>query len=82
MYDVVMLNFARLVESAAELEERREEVAEMTALLSLEDEIFADAISRATGDRTRLFTRTRIYAVQLRTLGLDSGLEDLSLSTE
>lgn len=82
MYDVVMLNFARLDASVEELSGRKDELEQMTADLSLENEDFSNAISLATGDRTRLFTRVRIYAESLAELGLNSGLEDLSPSDD
>lgn len=78
MYDVVMLNFARIAATPSELADRKKEIEQMTADLSLDNERFVNAISLATGDRTRLFDRVRIYAVALRDLGFSSGLEDLS----
>lgn len=82
VYDVVMLNFARLEASTDELAERRDELEQMTADLSLTDENFLNAISLATGDRTRLFTRVQIYAEALAEKGLTTGLEDISASDD
>ncbi len=82
IYDVVMLNFARLDASADELSDRKDELEQMTADLSLTNEEFLNAVSLATGDRVRLFTRVRIYAEALAELGLATGLEDLSATDE
>lgn len=82
IYDVVMLNFARIDASADELSGRKEELEQMTADLSLTNEEFLNAVSLATGDRVRLFTRVRIYAEALAERGLTTGLEDLSASDE
>ena len=82
IYDVVMLNFARLDTSPDELAERKDELEQLTADLSLTNEEFIDAISLATGDRTRLFTRVRIYAEALAERGLTTGLEDISASDD
>lgn len=82
MYDVVMLNFARLDATAAELGALKEELEHATADLSLTNERFIDSISLATGDRTRLFNRVRIYAEVLADFGFRSGLEDLSPTVE
>lgn len=82
MYDVVMLNFARLDVSAKDLKAQKNEIEEATANLSLHDERFINAISLATGDRTRLFDRVRIYAEALGKCGLSSGLETLSPTAE
>lgn len=76
VYDVVMLNLSRLEVSASELARRSQPIEQMTAELTLENEEFADAISRATGDRTRLRLRVRIYAEHLAKLGFDSGLAE------
>jgi Protein of unknown function DUF262 len=77
IYDVIMLNFARIAATPAELADRKAEIEQATADLSLADERFVNAISLATGDRTRLFDRVRIYAEALGDLGFGSGLEDL-----
>jgi uncharacterized protein DUF262 len=82
MYDVVMLNFARVDASPDELSKRKDEIEQMTADLSLTNESFLNAISLATGDRTRLFTRVRIYAEALAELELSTGLENLSASDD
>jgi hypothetical protein len=82
VYDVIMLNFARLDVAPSALAARKSELEQMTAELSLDDDEFADAISRATGDRTRLFSRVKIYAQHLAERGLSTGLENLSASTE
>jgi hypothetical protein len=82
LYDVIMLNFARIDASPEELAERKDELEQMTAELSLGNEEFIDAISLATGDRTRLFTRARIYSEALVEHGLATGLEDLSASDD
>jgi hypothetical protein len=82
MYDVVMLNFARLDVSRDELVDQKDELEQMTADLSLTDERFVNAISLATGDRTRLFDRVRIYAEALAERGLVTGLEGLSPADE
>lgn len=82
VYDVVMLNFARIDAEVVDLAPRNEEIEAMTASLSLSDERFINAISLATGDRTRLFDRVQIYAEAMAEAGLTSGLEDLSTSDE
>jgi Protein of unknown function DUF262 len=82
IYDVVMLNFARIDASADELSKKKDELEQMTADLSLTNEDFLNAVSLATGDRTRLFTRVRIYAEALAEFGLTTGLEDLSASDD
>ncbi|HZV75506.1 MAG TPA: DUF262 domain-containing protein [Conexibacter sp.] len=78
MFDVVMLNFARVDATPAAFKRKAAKIEQMTAELTLEDEDFQDAISRATGDRTRLRTRVRIFAEHLRELGFDSGLSSLA----
>jgi hypothetical protein len=82
MYDVVMLNFARLDAAPAELGTLKEDIEQVTADLSLTNERFIDSISLATGDRTRLFHRVQIYAEALAGFGLESGLGDLSPTGE
>ncbi|HEX6206130.1 MAG TPA: DUF262 domain-containing protein [Solirubrobacterales bacterium] len=82
MYDVVMLNFARLDVSPKDLISQKDEIEQLTADLSLNHERFINAISLATGDRTRVFDRVRIYAEVLSKRGLASGLEDLSPADE
>ena len=82
VYDVVMLNFARVDLSPDELAAEKETLEQMTAELSLNHEEFSDAISLATGDRTRLFRRVQIYAEHLAELGFQTGLEALSPSDD
>jgi Protein of unknown function DUF262 len=82
IYDVVMLNFARIDASLSELVKQRAAIEQMTADLSLNNERFIDAISLATGDRTRLFNRVRIFAESLAGFGFNSGLESLSPTDE
>jgi len=74
MFDVVMLNLARVDATPKALRRKSSEIEQMTAELTLENEEFQDAISRATGDRTRLRTRVRIFAEHFEELGFDSGL--------
>jgi hypothetical protein len=78
VYDVVMLNFARLPEDAADLGSKADDIVAALIGLMLTNEEFADAISLATGDRARLFRRVRLYSVELGKLGLSSGLEDIN----
>jgi hypothetical protein len=74
LYDVVMLNFARLLEPPEELRQHRARIRSMTARLTARDKDFADAISLATGDRARLHRRVAMYSQALAALGFDSGL--------
>ncbi len=74
MFDAVMLNLARLDATPARLARKSSELEQMTVELTLEDEDFQDAISRATGDRTRLRRRVQIFARHLAQHGFDSGL--------
>lgn len=79
VYDVVMLNMARVDTSPENLSDATDAIVDMTATLMLEDDDFADAISLATGDRARLHRRVRLFAKGLSELGLPSGLDDLGL---
>ncbi|MDO8186390.1 DUF262 domain-containing protein [Conexibacter sp. JD483] len=74
MFDAVMLNFARVDAPLADFRKARREIEQMTASLTFDNDDFEDAISRATGDRTRLFTRVSIYAKELRRLGFESAI--------
>jgi hypothetical protein len=76
LFDVVMLNFARLPNTLDEIEAGRDEIVQMTAELIIEDSTFADAISRATGDRARLFRRVAMFGLALAARGFDSGLAE------
>jgi hypothetical protein len=76
LYDVVMLNFARV--DAEQLIAQRIEVLGATIELILENEEFGDAISLATGDRSRLHRRVRLFAERLDKLGLPTDLQTLS----
>jgi Protein of unknown function DUF262 len=77
LFDVIMLNFARLSGSEDHLKRERKKIRVQTARLIMDDEDFADAISRATGDRARLHLRVGMYSRLLSTLGFESGLADV-----
>jgi hypothetical protein len=81
VYDVVMLNLARVDASVEQLAARRVDIIDETVNLMLSDEDFADAISLATGDRARLHRRVRLFSERLEILELPSGLETLGLET-
>jgi Protein of unknown function DUF262 len=77
VYDVVMLNLARVDVAPTDLHTRANDIQATLVALIFENEDFADAISLATGDRARLFRRTRLFSAALSQLGLSSGLEQL-----
>ncbi len=74
LYDAVMLNFARLDDSAGDLGESAAAISAATNELMLDDRGFIDAISLATGDRGRLRRRVRLLGERLEGLGFSSGL--------
>lgn len=74
LYDAIMLNFARLDVEPEELQSDADPIAGVTQALMLDDAVFIDAISLATGDRARLHRRVRLYGEGLAGLGYDSGL--------
>ncbi len=73
LYDAIMLNFAPLPHPPGELATRAADIQAMTTELMLDDLQFVDAISLATGDRTRLRRRVRLFSARLSHLGIDSG---------
>lgn len=75
VYDVVMLNLARVDATVEDLTARSSDIIDATVDLMLSDEEFADAISLATGDRLRLHRRVRLFAERLSAADLSSGLE-------
>ena len=79
VYDVIMLNFARLSMTPTQLGDAADDIVDALVLLMFKNDDFADAISLATGDRARLFRRVRLFAESLSALGLSSGLAGLSV---
>lgn len=79
VYDVVMLNFARVDVAPDALADRSSDIIEATIELMLFDEDFGDAISLATGDRSRLHRRVRLFAEMLGALDLPSDLDTVGL---
>lgn len=63
VYDIQMLAFARL--PSEEIVERADAILERFRALCVENFEFADAISRATADRTRFYARLRIWGEAL-----------------
>jgi hypothetical protein len=74
LYDVVMLNFARLDVEPAQLLASRAKIRQGAERLATRNDEFADAISRSTSDRNRLYRRVALFGRMLEGLGLDSGL--------
>jgi Protein of unknown function DUF262 len=74
LYDAIMLNFARIDATRDQLQEHADAIRSMTNELMLDDAAFIDAISLATGDRTRVHRRVRLLGQRLTDFGFDSGL--------
>jgi Protein of unknown function DUF262 len=74
LYDAIMLNFARIDATRDQLQEHADAIRSMTNELMLDDAAFIDAISLATGDRTRVHRRVRLLGERLTDFGFDSGL--------
>jgi Protein of unknown function DUF262 len=76
LYDVVMLNFARLDVDPEQLKASRARIRQGMERLATRNDEFADAISRSTSDRNRLHRRVALFGRMLEGLGLDSGLAE------
>jgi len=76
LYDVVMLNFARLDVEPEQLKASRARIRQGMERLATRDDEFADAISRSTSDRHRLLRRVALFGRMLEGLGLQSGLAE------
>ncbi len=63
-----MLSFVGL--PLEEVEQRSEAILERYRALCLENVEFADALSRATADRTRFYTRLRVWGESLAEEGI------------
>lgn len=69
IYDIIMQSFARLKTDS--LLAKKEEIIEQLKDLCVNDDVFKDAIGRATRDRTRLNNRSRLWVERLRKIGLN-----------
>jgi len=74
VFDVQMLGFADL--SPSVVSERAEAIREAFRFHCLADEEFQDAVSLATADRKKFYTRMRIWLTALREEGVDNSLLD------
>jgi hypothetical protein len=68
VFDIQMLAFVGL--PLEEVEQRGEALLERFRVLCLENTEFADALSRATADRSRFYTRLRIWGENLAEEGI------------
>ncbi len=68
VFDVIMIFFVSA--SSREVEQNREAIPNSFRNLCVENPHFMDAISRATGDRARLFTRLREFGRAVSDLGI------------
>ena len=69
VFDIQMLGFVGI--SNSEVEERKEAILDRFRRLCLENNEFLDTVSLATADRTRFYTRLRIWGQNLVAEGLE-----------
>jgi len=70
IYDVVMLTFVHLDRAA--LVAKKAEIIDALKVLCTLDDVFKDAIGRATRDKARINARVKAWGDKLRALGLPS----------